>query len=194
MRTESGAVFAREDRCAHRQMPLHLGAVKGEQLQCCYHGWCYGANRKLIRILYLADGGGKLSAEVRGVRDYPCREAYGLIFFPGARERADRVALPDLPESSSSEYRTMYFSREVRCHYSFMHENRIGCLPEIFRPENPLTYALFWSFLQRTRKSWTGWRSGWIRNGGVARSLAEGKRAQMLVIFRFETPLTFLRK
>src|SRR5258705_13197720 len=64
MRTESGAVFALEDRCAHRQMPLHLGVVKGEQLQCCYHGWCYSGNGKLIRIPYLADGGGKLSPEV----------------------------------------------------------------------------------------------------------------------------------
>ncbi len=58
------------------------------------------------------------------MRSYPCREAYGLVFiFPGAPEMADRVPLPEVPEFSSPDYRTMYFSREVKCHYTFMHEN-----------------------------------------------------------------------
>ncbi len=124
-RTDTGSVFALEDRCAHRQVPLHLGVVQGEQLKCCYHGWCYDSKGKLARIPYLSDGGGgKLPPEARGVRSYPCREAYGLIFiFPGAPEMAERVAFPEVPEFSSADYRTMYFSREVKCHYTFMHEN-----------------------------------------------------------------------
>jgi phenylpropionate dioxygenase-like ring-hydroxylating dioxygenase large terminal subunit len=122
-RTDTGSVFALEDRCAHRQVPLHLGVLQGEQLKCCYHGWCYDSVGKLTRIPYFADGG-KLPAEARGVRSYPCREAYGLIFiFPGAPEAAESVPLPDIPEFPSPEYRTMYFSREVKCHYTFMHEN-----------------------------------------------------------------------
>jgi len=122
-RTDTGLIFALEDRCAHRQVPLHLGVVQGEQLKCCYHGWCYDAYGKLARIPYLADGG-RIPPEARGVRSYPCREAYGLIFiFPGVPEVADRVPLPELPEFSSADYRTMYFSREVKSHYTFMHEN-----------------------------------------------------------------------
>ncbi len=77
VRTDAGSVFALEDRCAHRQVPLHLGVVQGEQLKCCYHGWCYDAKGKLARIPYLSDGG-KIPPEARGVRSYPCREAYGL--------------------------------------------------------------------------------------------------------------------
>ncbi|MGO9605511.1 MAG: Rieske 2Fe-2S domain-containing protein [Candidatus Binataceae bacterium] len=123
VRTETGAAFALEDRCAHRQLPLHLGVVRGEQLQCGYHGWCYEGTGRLARIPYLADGG-KLPAAARGVRRYPCREAYGLIFvFPGAPELADQSDLPDIPEWSSAEYRTMYFERTLKCHYTFMHEN-----------------------------------------------------------------------
>jgi phenylpropionate dioxygenase-like ring-hydroxylating dioxygenase large terminal subunit len=124
VRTQAGAVFALEDRCAHRQLPLHMGVVQGEQLKCCYHGWCYDGKGKLVRIPYLADGGTKLPPDARGVRGYPCREAYGLIFiFPGAPELAERAPFPEVPEFSSPDYRTMYFSREVRCHYTFMHEN-----------------------------------------------------------------------
>src|SRR5258708_18092610 len=55
-RADNGSVFALEDRCAHRQVPLHLGVVQGEQLKCCYHGWCYDSQCKLARIPYLADG------------------------------------------------------------------------------------------------------------------------------------------
>jgi phenylpropionate dioxygenase-like ring-hydroxylating dioxygenase large terminal subunit len=122
-RTATGAIFALEDRCAHRQMPLHMGVISGEQLQCCYHGWCYEKTGRLARIPYLAEGG-KIPPEARGVRSYPCREAYGLIFvFPGAPELADEIPLPELPEWSSPDYRAMYFSRTVDCHYTFMHEN-----------------------------------------------------------------------
>ena len=122
-RTESGSIFALEDRCAHRQLPLHLGVLRGEQLQCGYHGWCYDTNGRLARVPYLADGG-KMPAAARCVRRYPCRESYGLLFvFPGVSELAERSDLPAIPEWSSPEYRTMYFERTLKCHYTFMHEN-----------------------------------------------------------------------
>jgi nitrite reductase/ring-hydroxylating ferredoxin subunit len=36
VRSASGTVFALEDRCAHRQIPLHDGVVDGETIRCCY--------------------------------------------------------------------------------------------------------------------------------------------------------------
>lgn len=120
VRTSGGTAFALEDRCAHRQMPLHMGVVDNDRLQCCYHAWTYDATGKVVRVPYLPKG----ARIPRGVRSYPCREAYGLIFvFPGDREKAERVPLPDVPTWSSPAYKTMYYSRQVNCHYSFMHEN-----------------------------------------------------------------------
>src|SRR5437762_6517910 len=40
-RGESGTVYALEDRCAHRQVPLSMGVVEGDLLRCCYHAWAY---------------------------------------------------------------------------------------------------------------------------------------------------------
>src|ERR1700721_1717253 len=40
-RGKSGQVFALQDRCAHRQVPLHLGTVAGDTVKCSYHGWTY---------------------------------------------------------------------------------------------------------------------------------------------------------
>ena len=39
VRTERGTVYALEDRCAHRQIPLHLGVVEKDCIKCAYHGW-----------------------------------------------------------------------------------------------------------------------------------------------------------
>ncbi|WP_097943790.1 aromatic ring-hydroxylating oxygenase subunit alpha [Streptomyces sp. ms115] len=120
-RARSGAVHALEDRCAHRQVPLSMGVVDGETLRCCYHAWAYRGDGRISQIPYLAKGDAR---PPRGVRAYPVREAYGLVFvFPGDPEKAAVTPLPDVPAFASPRYRTMTFSRTVRCHYSFLHEN-----------------------------------------------------------------------
>ncbi|HXZ10696.1 MAG TPA: aromatic ring-hydroxylating dioxygenase subunit alpha [Paraburkholderia sp.] len=119
VRTESGSVFALEDRCAHRQVPLHAGVVKGESIRCCYHGWTYDCTGRCIDVPYL--GRERLP---NGVRSYPCREKEGLIFvFPGDPALADERPLPALGSVADKAYKTRRFGREVKCHYSFMHEN-----------------------------------------------------------------------
>jgi phenylpropionate dioxygenase-like ring-hydroxylating dioxygenase large terminal subunit len=120
-RGQSGRIYALEDRCAHRQLPLSMGCVEDEMLRCCYHAWAYRGDGRISKIPYLSKGDGR---PPRGVRGYPVREAYGLVFvFPGAPEKADATALPELPAFGSPQYKTMTFSRTVHCHYSFMHEN-----------------------------------------------------------------------
>ena len=120
-RGESGTVYALEDRCAHRQVPLSMGVVEGDALRCCYHAWAYRGNGRISQIPYLPKGVGQ---PPRSVRAYPAREAYGLVFvFPGEPQKAATTPLPELPEFDSTKHKTMTFSRTVHCHYSFMHEN-----------------------------------------------------------------------
>ncbi len=54
VRPKEGPVFALEDRCAHRQVPLSKGEVKGDSVKCCYHGWAYGRSGRCIDVPYLA--------------------------------------------------------------------------------------------------------------------------------------------
>ncbi|HSA49752.1 MAG TPA: aromatic ring-hydroxylating dioxygenase subunit alpha [Yinghuangia sp.] len=120
-RGASGAVHALEDRCAHRQVPLSMGVVEGDTLRCCYHAWTYRGNGRISQIPYLPKG---VDRPPRGVRAYPVREAYGLVFvFPGDPEKADTTEFPEHPAFASPRHKTMTFSRTVKCHYSFMHEN-----------------------------------------------------------------------
>jgi hypothetical protein len=120
VRTESGRVYALEDRCAHRQVPLHCGVVHGEHLQCGYHSWTYDQTGRCIGIPYLE----KNQSRPPGVRSYPCREAYGLVFvFPGTADKVEEVEFPNVSLEGDPHYKTRYIDRQVSCHYSFMHEN-----------------------------------------------------------------------
>ena len=81
-----GPVFALEDRCAHRQVPLSKGVVDGCSIRCCYHGWRYDGSGRCVDVPYL--GKGKLP---NGVRSYPCFERDGIIFvWPGMSPRRTR--------------------------------------------------------------------------------------------------------
>ncbi|MGI4812388.1 MAG: Rieske 2Fe-2S domain-containing protein [Janthinobacterium lividum] len=119
VRTKTGAVFALEDRCAHRQVPLNAGVVDGETLKCCYHGWAYDRDGRCVNVPYLGD-----DSLPNGVRAYPCQEAQGVIFiFPGDPALASTRPLPALGSVADPKYKTRRLGREVACHYSFMHEN-----------------------------------------------------------------------
>jgi len=119
-RPQNGAVFALEDRCAHRQVPLHLGVVRGDRLQCSYHCWTYNREGSCVTVPYLDEG----KTLPNGVRSYPCREAYGLIFvFIGDPAKVSSAPFPDIPTFAKSAYKTRTLDRRIGCHYSFMHEN-----------------------------------------------------------------------
>jgi phenylpropionate dioxygenase-like ring-hydroxylating dioxygenase large terminal subunit len=114
-----GTVFALEDRCAHRQVPLHLGVVSGDEIKCHYHGWTYDCAGKCVNVPYL--GSVRLP---NGVKSYPAREVDGLIFvFPGDPALAQSRLPAGLGSSQRSDYKTRRLNREVACHYTFMHEN-----------------------------------------------------------------------
>ena len=118
-RGSSGQAFALEDRCAHRQVPLHLGVVTADQLKCHYHGWTYDGGGKCVDVPYL--GKERLP---NGVKSYPAREVDGLIFvFPGDPALAASRLPKSLGSSQRKDYKTRQLNREVACHYTFMHEN-----------------------------------------------------------------------
>lgn len=118
-RGASGRVFALEDRCAHRQVPLHLGVVNGEELKCHYHGWAYDCHGRCVDVPYL--GRERIP---NGVRSFPVQEIDGLIFvFPGDPQLAPARLPGPLGSSQRRDYKTRRLNREVACHYTFMHEN-----------------------------------------------------------------------
>lgn len=120
VRPRDAAPFALEDRCAHRQVPLHVGQVADNGIKCGYHGWTYDKSGQCTSVPYLD----MCTMKPNCVRSYPCREAYGLLFvFPGDPGKAETTPFPEVPSASNPAYKTRYLDRHVGCHWSFMHEN-----------------------------------------------------------------------
>jgi vanillate O-demethylase monooxygenase subunit len=92
-RTEAGAPVALEDRCCHKFLPLSKGRLRGDAVECGYHGMTYAPSGACIRI----PGQASIPAQAR-VRAYPAVDHLGLVWiWPGEAALADRAKLFKLP-------------------------------------------------------------------------------------------------
>ena len=79
-RDESRRAAALLDRCAHRNVPLSVGSVVQNQLQCAYHGWRYdgsGVCRVIPGLCGAAEG------KARRVPVYATCEQQGYVWVYG---------------------------------------------------------------------------------------------------------------
>lgn len=93
-RSEAGAPVALDDMCPHRLAPLSMGKLKGDAVECGYHGMTFAANGRCVRI----PGQNMIPANAR-VPSYPLHEKMELVWiWPGDPERADPSLIYDLPQ------------------------------------------------------------------------------------------------
>jgi vanillate O-demethylase monooxygenase subunit len=118
-RTESGAVVALEDRCAHRAYPLSAGELIGDTVRCGLCGFVYGADGQCVsvptqpHVPYGAQ-----------VASYPVREADGLVWvWLGEPGRAALHRIPDLPWLDDDGWSTVSGEEDVLASFLLLHEN-----------------------------------------------------------------------
>src|SRR5436190_614095 len=78
-RTRAGRLFAIRDVCPHRAAPLSAGKIRGDEVECPYHGWRFGLDGACRAIPSLADGQDMDVSKIRVPR-WPVAESQGLIF------------------------------------------------------------------------------------------------------------------
>ena len=94
-RDSHGEVVAQSDICIHRGGPLSGGKVKGDCIECPYHGWQYDTSGACVSIP--ANREGLPIPKKARVDTYPCVERYGMIFvFLGDLDESERPPIPDL--------------------------------------------------------------------------------------------------
>src|SRR5690242_13105252 len=49
-RTKSGGLGCLELHCSHRGTSLEFGRVEAEGIRCCYHGWLYATDGRVIEM------------------------------------------------------------------------------------------------------------------------------------------------
>lgn len=121
-RGEDGQIAAIENRCAHRQIKLSLGQVKGCRLVCAYHGWEYGCDGRVAEIPH--DLFGREMPRLR-VKSYPVKVRYGLIWiFPGDTELAETTPLPHIANLEGKDrWACIPFGFVWHAHHSMIVDN-----------------------------------------------------------------------
>ncbi len=100
-RTGEGRPVALEDRCCHRHMPLSEGILKGNNVECAYHGLTFDPNGVCVRIPSQTT----IPPEVR-IRSYPVVERYHWIWiWMGDPALADPDLIEDYHWKDDPEWR-----------------------------------------------------------------------------------------
>lgn len=90
-RKQDGTPAALEDRCGHRNLPLSLGKVVGDNLQCGYHGVEFDCTGKCANV----PGQDNTPSRAR-IKSYPVIEKWNWIWiWMGDPARVDHTLFPD---------------------------------------------------------------------------------------------------
>jgi vanillate O-demethylase monooxygenase subunit len=119
-RRTDGSVAALEDACPHRRLPLSMGRVRGDAIECGYHGLSFDGQGRCTRI----PGEDRIPSAVR-VRAYPVAVRYGLLWlWMGSPEAADPALIFQVEHWGDPAWGlNQGDSMEVRCHVLHLTDN-----------------------------------------------------------------------
>ncbi len=118
-RTEDGRPVALADRCCHRHAPLSRGRLRGDALECPYHGFTYDPSGACI----LVPGQSTIPPGAR-VRSYPVVERYHWLWiWMGDPALADPAAIEDFHWMDDPAWRFAGDRLELKANYVLLVEN-----------------------------------------------------------------------
>jgi phenylpropionate dioxygenase-like ring-hydroxylating dioxygenase large terminal subunit len=119
-RRTNGDPVSLEDACVHRKLPLSMGRIKGDHVECGYHGMTYGADGKCVRIPCSE----RIPKEAR-VRSYPIVSRYGLLWvWMGDPTMADPATIFPVEHWGDADWGvTRGDAMTVHCNYLYMTDN-----------------------------------------------------------------------
>ena len=108
-RTQDGKAVALEDRCAHRLLPLSMGKVIGDVIQCHYHALEFDDTGACVRI----PGQERIPPQMK-VKSYPVVERDNCVFvWMGEAGDADES---EAPEFFGMLFQDGWSVTKVHCH------------------------------------------------------------------------------
>jgi vanillate O-demethylase monooxygenase subunit len=119
-RKEDGTLAALQDRCPHRFIPLHLGKIVGDRIECAYHGLTFDCSGKCVKNPH---GDGKIPAAAK-VKAYSVAEKYGMVWIWMGSQTADPATIPDYSVlESKAGFATSSGYLHIDANYELMGEN-----------------------------------------------------------------------
>lgn len=119
-RTQSGVAVALEDACPHRKLPLSMGRLQGDQVECGYHGLTFDASGTCTRV-----PGAERIPHRACVRSYPVEERYGLVWvWMGEPALADPARIFSVPTWGDPAWGiNQGDAMTLQCNYLYMTDN-----------------------------------------------------------------------
>jgi phenylpropionate dioxygenase-like ring-hydroxylating dioxygenase large terminal subunit len=119
-RSTEGRVVAMEDACPHRLLPLSMGKLKGDQIECGYHGLTFDCAGSCTRV-----PGQDMIPPSAKVRTYPTHENMGMVWiWMGDPALADTSKVFDLPQYHSAEWSAVEGDAlEIKANYLSLADN-----------------------------------------------------------------------
>ncbi len=118
-RTATGALGAIADRCPHRHLPLSMGRVSGEVLQCGYHGLRFDSSGRCVSV-----PSQEFIPPRACVKAYPVEEKYGWIWvWMGTAEAASPDLIPDYHQLTAPGYAAVGKTNHVQANYRLVTDN-----------------------------------------------------------------------
>lgn len=128
-RSPSGTLGLLHRHCAHRGASLEYGRVEEHGLRCCYHGWLFAHDGRLLEAPGERAGNALERSVCQGA--YQVREFRGLVFAclapPGEVPpfpMLDTYALPDIE--------MLPYSLHYPCNWLQVHENQMDPMHAVF--------------------------------------------------------------
>lgn len=120
-RDSAGKVIALEDRCCHRHLPLSMGRVVGDTIECGYHGLTFDGTGACVRVpgQSRVPPGSKIGA-------WPVLEKYQYVWlWMGDPAKADERLLPDWHVMDHPDWRPVKGDPpfHIPCHYELFNDN-----------------------------------------------------------------------
>jgi phenylpropionate dioxygenase-like ring-hydroxylating dioxygenase large terminal subunit len=123
-RDSKGAVRCISDTCTHRGASMADGRVRGDCVECPYHGWTFNAEGTCTRLPSLGPNA-KIPDRTR-IDAYPVQEQYGLVWvFLGDLPEAERPPIIPIPEYGDPNWRTVTVVADWKIDYKRSIENTI---------------------------------------------------------------------
>ena len=119
-RKQDGTPVALEDRCIHRRLPLSMGKMIGDELQCRYHGLVFDCSGACVKI----PGQDRVPKSAR-VKSYPVVERNQCVFvWMGDPAQPDESRIPTHFNLLDKEgWTSSLVYRPVRGHYELINDN-----------------------------------------------------------------------
>jgi phenylpropionate dioxygenase-like ring-hydroxylating dioxygenase large terminal subunit len=158
-RSRSGVIGILHRHCSHRGTSLEYGIVADRGIRCCYHGWLFGIDGRILETPGEPPGSRVGESVVHGA--YPAHEHAGLVFVYMGPEPTP-PPFPRLDTLETPNDRLVPFSIRHSCNWLQVLENFVDPIHTVFLHSDYAEIQLSEAYAEMPELDWREVEGGLI--------------------------------